>query len=256
MLSMLKVNIEKQYIEFKRYWMNTLIEVVSLYIVLMGLFLGFTFIGGQAENFNEKIEYVVASYVIWVVAISAMQAIGYEVFSDLQRGTLDQIYMTHLPVWQIMLARMVGNVLIRMIGIIILLILSMVSTGVYLHIDLITILPIFTITLISMFGIGFIVAGLCLVLKQVSNLLFISQFIVMTVVYIPLESAPYLKFFPFTLGVDMLKQSLLYEVNLLHFSVMDYTYLFLNSAVYFLLGIWIFLRCEHRALSKGILGKY
>lgn len=256
MLSMFKMNILKQYFEFKRYFFNTLLEVISLYIVLMGLLLGFSMVGGEVDHFEEKMEYVVAGYIIWIISYTAVQAIGYEVYNDLQRGTLDQLYMTPLPVWQIMLGRMVGNVMFRIVGVVLLLLLSMVTTGIYLYFDLLTLLPIFLVTLISMFGVGYMVAGLCLLLKQVSNLLMFSQLLMMSVIYIPLESAPYLKYLPFIYGVDLLKKTMLYEAHLIDFSLWQYGFLALNSLFYFILGIYCYSHCEKTALDRGILGKY
>ncbi|WP_170105241.1 ABC transporter permease [Desmospora activa] len=253
---MFKSNIFKQYIEFRRYLTNTLLELFIFYVILMALFLGFNTFAGQMDHFGEKIEYVVAGYLIWIFALTAMQSIGWEVYTDMQRGTMDQLYMTPISVWKILLSRMIGKVLIQSSGVALLTIVSMVTTGVYLNTDLISIIPILLLTLFSMFGIGFIVAGICILIKQVDNLLILFQFLLMSFVYIPIEKAPFLKYFPCIYGVDMLKQTMINHVSLWEFSVGDFAFLLVNSFVYFCLGVGLFRLCENTAIKKGILGKY
>ncbi|OYD09621.1 ABC transporter permease [Paludifilum halophilum] len=256
MLSMFKSNIFKQYIEFRRYLTNTLLEFFIFYMILMALFLGFNTFAGQMDQFGEKIEYVVAGYIIWIFALAAMQSIGWEVYTDIQRGTMDQLYMTPISVWKILLSRMIGKVLIQSSGVVLLTIASMVTTGVYLNVDLVGIIPILLLTLFSMFGIGFIVAGICILIKQVDNLLILFQFLIMSFIYMPIEKAPFLKYFPFIYGVDMLKQTMIDHVSLWEFSAGDFVFLLTNSFVYFCLGVGIFRLCEKEAIKRGLLGKY
>lgn len=256
MLSVLRSNILKQVIEFRRYLANSLLELFILYIILMALFLGFNIFAGQMDHFGEKIEYVIAGYIIWIFALAAMQSIGWEVYTDMQRGTMDQLYMTPVPVWKILLSRMIGNVMIRSLGVGVLMVASMVTTGIYLNVDFISMFPVLLVTLFSMFGIGFMVAGVCLLIKQVDNLLVLFQFLVMSFIYVPVEKAVFLQYLPFVYGVDMLKRILIYNVALWDFSLLDFMFLGANSLVYFCLGIGVFHLCEREAMRRGVLGKY
>ena len=88
----------------------------------------------------------------------------------------------------------------------ILLYLSMLTSGEWLNIDLISIIPIFILTCASMFGLSFIIAGLTIILKQIHAFLQIFQYVLAALTMISVSSSVIQLSLPFTKGIDMIRK--------------------------------------------------
>src|SRR5699024_9280195 len=184
--NLLKANTRKEYLELKRYWPNTLAMILTFYIIFLGMFFGIQLIGDpSAQDVNTQ--YAIVNYIFWFLAMLTMQSVGFEVTNEAMRGTLEQLSMSPMGMWRIMLTRLVSTTLIYFVILVGLLYLSMLTSGQWLNVDIITIMPILILTLISMFGAGFMIAGISIVLKQVQSFLQILQFIFAALTFIRLS---------------------------------------------------------------------
>jgi ABC-2 type transport system permease protein len=112
------------------------------------------------------------------------------------------------------------------------------------------------LTLISMFGLGLIIAGFTMILKQIQAFLQILQFLLAGLTFVPLSVAPFLAFFPFVKGIDMVREIMINGVTISEFAMADIAILVFNAVFYFGIGLFIFLRCERFAMQKGLLAHY
>ncbi len=238
----------------RRYLPNTISTVVTFYAIFLMFFLGIQVLGAP-ESAETNTQYVIVSTALWFLALMAMQGIGWEITLEATRGTLEQLYMSPIGAWRILLARMVGTVLVNLLIIVLMLFLSMATARQWLNLDLLT-LPILLLTITGMLGVGFMVAGLSLVYKQVDSLLQIAQFVFLAFVAVPLSALPLLELAPVVKGADMVRGVMVERTPLTGFSVFDWLSLGLNAAVYFLLGIFLYGRAERRAMNRGLLGQY
>ena len=172
------------------------------------------------------------------------------------RGTLEQLSMSPMGIWRIMVTRLFSSTLLNFIMIVGLLYLSMLTTGQWLNIDVIAIMPILILTLISMFGIGFMIAGISIILKQVQAFLQILQFILAGLTFVPLSVAPFLAYFPFVKGVDLVRDVMINGAILSQIGWANFGILGANAVVYIVLGLVFFLYCERVAMNKGLLAHY
>src|SRR5699024_9302872 len=117
-------------------------------------------------------------------------------------------------------------------------------------------IPIFLITFISLIGVGFMMAGLAIVFKQVQNFIQILQFILMGLVFVPLSAAPFLQLAPFVKGVNMIRDVMMANLSLLDFTLFDYLSLILNAIVYLVVGLFIYLQCEKIAMRKWVISQW
>ena len=255
LLNVMTANSRKIAIEMKRYLPNTISMVATFYFIFLAMFFGIKIIGdpGSAE---ANIQYAIVSNAFWFLAIVAMTSMGWEITAEATRGTLEQLYMSPMGTTLILLSRMVALIIVNLLIIALMLILVMWTAGQWLNLDLFTILPILVPTLVSMIGVGFIVAGLSIVYKQIQALLQIMQFIFLGLVFVPLSTAPWLELAPFVKGVDLTRQVMTEGLGLTQITPTDWLLLLLNAAVYFLLGVMIFKACERRAMNRGLLGQY
>ncbi|ADU28916.1 ABC transporter permease [Evansella cellulosilytica] len=254
-LNLMKANFKKEFIELKRYLPNTIALLATFYIIFLAAFFGIMFIGDPA-SFEANVQYSIVSVAFWSLTMTTMNFIGYAVITEAMRGTLEQLYMSPMGVWKIMLTRMLGQFVLQLLFMVILLFAAMATSGQWLSLNPMTTLPIIIITMISMIGVSYMIAGLAIIVKQIQAFLQIFQFVLMGLVFVPLSVAPFLAFAPFVKGVDMIRQVMIENLTLTQLPLADYGMLLLNSFVYLALGLLVYHLCEKQAMSKGLLGQY
>lgn len=254
-LNLLKANTRKEYLELRRYLPNTIAMLITFYVIFLGMFAGIQVVGDpSAADMNTQ--YAIVNYIFWFLAMAVVNQIGFEITSEAMRGTLEQLSMSPMGIWRIVTARLASSMLLNFVLIVILLYASMLTTGQWLNLDVVTIMPILILTMISMCGLGFIIAGMSIVLKQVQAFLQILQFLLAGLTFVPLSVAPFLAYFPFVKGVDMVRDVMIEGATITQISGMDFTILIVNAVVYFAVGLNFFLYCERVAMRKGLLGQY
>ncbi|MFA9560636.1 ABC transporter permease [Evansella sp. AB-rgal1] len=253
--NLLKANMRKEYIELKRYLPNTLAMIFTFYIIFLGMFFGISIVG-DPTTVDSNIQYAIVNYIFWFLAMMIVSDVGWQITNEAMRGTLEQLSMSPMGIWRILMARLMSTTVINFFMIVVLLYLSMLTTGQWLNIDVISLVPILLLTFVSMFGLGFIIAGISIILKQVQAFLQILQFILAGLAFVPISVAPFLTYFPFVKGVDMVRDVMINGVTLSQMAGMDFVILAANGIVYFLVGLVFFLYCERVAMSKGLLAHY
>ncbi|MDG5786017.1 ABC transporter permease [Evansella sp. AB-P1] len=253
--NLLKANTKKEYLELKRYLPNTLALVLTFYIIFLGMFFGIQIIGDPTTQ-DINIQFAIVNYIFWFLAMMVINNIGWQITNEAMRGTLEQLCMSPMGLWKIMLSRLIASTVINFILIIALLYLSMFTSGQWLNVDVLAIKPIFVLTIISMFGLGFIIAGISIILKQVQAFLQILQFILAGLTFVPLSVAPMLAFFPFVKGVDLVRDVMIDGVTLSQIAAVDFMILAFNAVFYFIGGLLFFFFCERVAMNKGLLAHY
>ncbi len=254
-LNVLRSNFSKIFIEMKRYLPDTISLIVTMYAIFLAMFFGITSIGNP-ETMDVNIQYGIVITVMWFLAIMAMQGVGYEINSEATRGTLEQLYMSPVPAWFILFSRMLAAILMNLVIYAIVLVAIMATSRQWLNFDFITLIPLFVFMTFCMIGVGFMIAGLALLFKQISSFLQIAQFAYFGLVAVPIGLSPFLEFLPIVRVASMVRESMIDGLTLTDFSGMDWTVLAVNSAIYFIVGVAVYKLAEARAMQRGLLGKY
>ncbi|MGP4066081.1 ABC transporter permease [Oceanobacillus sp. M65] len=254
-LNLFKANLRKEYLELRRYLPNTLAMIITFYVIFLGMFAGIQLIGDPSSQ-DVNTQYVIVNYIFWFLAMMVVNNIGWEITNEAMRGTLEQLCMSPMGMWRIMVTRLFSSTIVNIFMIVALLYLSMLTTGQSLNIDLVALIPILSLSLVSMFGLGFIIAGMSIILKQVQAFLQILQFILAGLTFVPLSTAPFLAYFPFVKGVDMVREVMINGATITQLGAGDFIILTVNGVVYFIVGLLVFLYCENVAMKKGLLAHY
>lgn len=253
--NVLKANTRREYILLKRYMPNTIAMLITFYVIFLGMFFGISLIGDPSTQ-DTNIQYVIVNYIFWFLAMVVVNDVGWQITNEATQGTLEQLGMSPVGIWKIMFSRLLSITIVYFIIIVALLYLSMFTAGQWLNVDIVSIFPILILTLISMFGLGLIIAGLTVIIKQIQAFLQILQFLMAALTFVPLSVAPFLAFFPFVKGIDMVRAIMINGVTLTEFAAADFAILIFNAVFYFGLGLFVFLRCERFAMQKGLLAHY
>ncbi|WP_243355655.1 ABC transporter permease [Bacillus litorisediminis] len=255
LLHLFNANLQREVIVLTRYWPNTVSMLITFYCIFLMMFFGIQIVG-DPTTMETNVQYVIVNYIFWYLAMLAMQNIGWVVSNEATLGTLEQLYMSPMGAWKILLARIIGDTIVHPGILVFLLLLSMWTAQTSLHLNAVSLLPVLMVTLFSMYGISFMIAGLAIIIKQINAFLQILQFVFMGLTFVPLSVAPFLEFAPFVKGVDMIRKMMIDGAALSSFSVLDYVSLLVNAAFYLLIGLLVFFKCEKTAMEKGVLGQH
>lgn len=254
-LNVLTANLRKVGIEMLRYLPDTISSVVTFYAIFLLMFWGIQLVAAP-ETVDASSQYLIVSVVLWFLALMAMQGIGWEITQEATRGTLEQLYMSPVGTWSILLARMISRVAIELVIVVLVLALAMLTARQWLTFDLMTLLPLLLLVVTCMIGVGFMVAALSLLFKQIQAFLQIAQFIFFALVAVPVGLSSWLELAPVIRGSSMIRRAMIEGITLTQFAASDWLLLAANAVVYLALGVLIYKLAERRAMQRGLLGQY
>ncbi len=243
-------------IELKRYPLNTLSSLATLYIVFLILFTGARYAQGLGVNlFGEGLEGLVVGYLVWTFAIIAYSDLSWELMREAQQGTLEQLYMSPQGFRFVSASWIVASFLVSLVWIAALLGLMMLTTGRVLRFPVGTVLPLLLLTVAPVYGIGFAMAGLALVYKRIQAFFQILQFVFVALVALPAD-APWGKALPLALGTRLLGRAMADGETLATLPPLDLLALAGTAAFYLLVGVAVFRVFEGIAKDRGLLAHY
>lgn len=250
-----RANFLKYVIELRRYLPNTLSMLLTFYAIFVFMLLGVRFVGDPGAA-DENVRYLLVANGFWFLLMLGVNSMGWELTNEALRGTLEQLYMNTVPVWLILFFRMLASFIVNLVMLAVLTALSMLTAGQWLTIDVVALAAILPGTMLGVMGLGFVVAGITIVYKQVNAVLQLLQFALMGVAFVPLSVSVFMQFAPAAKGIDMVRKVMAEGVPLSAFTAADWGALLLNGVIYFGIGLVVFKLLERRAMRRGLLGHY
>ena len=246
----------KSWIMFRRYFFNSLGGLGTLYAIFLVIFLGYKgIVGSAAPNLGTSIEGILVGYILWYLALSAYQDVAYTIQIEARQGTLEQLYMSvHGFGWVVGFQQII-NAFYSLLTAGILAFFLMLTTGKWLNIDLLSLLPLLTLELICFAGVGFALGGLMLIFKRIDSFMQIVQFVLIFFVAAP-PSNWLLRLMPGTLGADLIQRVMNGGETLLQLAWQDLLLAAGIALSYLLLGVATYRICERKAMRCGTLGHY
>jgi len=251
-----RVILFRNIIELKRYAFNTASMLVSLYVMFMILFYGAQRLGGAAIAAGDTLEGLLVGYLLWTMAIMAYSELSWDLNSQAQVGTLEQLYISPIGFSRLNAFSLLCNLVLQFGYAAIILVVLMVSTGKYLNVDLLSIIPIFILALMSAYGIGFAVGGLALIYKRIQAFFSIFQFVFLAFLTAPWSQFPWARFLPLSMGNFLLREVMVHGKAIWELDPVNMFILVATGLVYFGLGVFAFSLSERIARDKGLLGHY
>lgn len=242
------------WIELTRYAFDTVSSLVAMYMLFLVVFFGIQGVGGVTEG--QTLSSIILGFNVWVLLMFAYSSVASGLVGEAQTGTLEQLAMSPHGLLNTVLIRFWIAFLFVFIQITILLNLAMVTTGHWLHLDLLSVIPLLLMTGTAILGIGLVMGGLALVFKRVQNVSGLLQFGLIALVAAPVDQFPALKLVPVSLGYQLLNRVMVDEVAITDLPAGDLGILVGGAAVFLLVGALIFKAMEARARDRGLLGQY
>jgi ABC-2 type transport system permease protein len=246
----------KALIEMKRYMFNTVSGFITMYIVFVLLFFGAKAIGGAGFQTGDSLEGLVVGYMVWLFALLAYQDLAWSISTEAEIGTLEQLYLSPAGFSWVNFSFMAARFVVNLIWMALILLVMMLTSGYWLHIDLVSLLPLIVVTVAACYGFGFMMGGLALIFKRIQSSFQILQFVFVAFVAVPVNHYVWIKYLPLAMGNSLLRRVMIEGARLWHLPAADLLVATVVGLGYFLLGLAIFGRCINVARDRGLMGHY
>jgi ABC-2 type transport system permease protein len=243
-------------IEMRRYVFDSISGVVTIYGFFLLLFFGAKTFGGGRPGFGDTLAAVIVSFALWAFTTFCLSTLTFELTQEAQLGTLEQLGMSPFGLAQVLLARVLTLLVVYFGIMMLLLVLMMATTGRWLNLAPMSTLPLLVLTIVGVIGLGFVLGGVAIVFKRVTQALQVWQIAVFGLIAAPVNRVPFMKYLPLTWGATLLRRVMVDGVSLTAMPARDVLFLVLNTAFYFALGLFAFKRFEGVARERGLLGHY
>ncbi|TVQ20892.1 MAG: hypothetical protein EA382_14325 [Spirochaetaceae bacterium] len=239
-------------IERVRYIGDTVSSILTIYVVFLVVFYGFRGLAGP-ELPEARLEVLLLVYLSWLFALTALQTFADEVSQEMQRGTLEQLYLSPYGVWTILIVRAFVELLWSFVLVGVILFLIMWTTGVWVPVLNIRALGPLLIAIPGLWGVGIAFGGLILINKRAQGLLQILNFGLIGLVAVDAYPLGVASFLPFAAGSSTMRAVLLSDALP---SASWLAFLAAVSAAYLLFGAVVYRVFEGIAKRRNLLGQY
>ena len=243
-------------IEMRRYAVDTISGIVTIFGFFVILFFGARAFGGGRPGFGNTLAALVVSYALWSLVQFTLSTLTFELTQEAQLGTLEQLGMSPFGLVRVLLARVLTILTVYVGMTIVLLVLMMATTGRWLNLAPLSTLPILGLTILGVEGLGFMLGGVAIVFKRIQQVMQAWQIVVFGLIAAPVNRVPFTKYLPLTWGATLLRRVMVDKASITSMPAGDVLFLVANSVFYFGLGILVFRRFERVAREQGLLGHY
>ena len=251
----------KRFLLLVRYPVNTIAQLVSVYMFFAVVFFGGQAAAGQLQGggaaaLGGTFDGIIVGWFLWTMSLTAYFSLVQTATNEAQWGTLEQLYMSPYGFGTVMISQVVAFVIESLLwggGI---LALMLLTTGRALSVDLLTVVPVSLFGLLSVVGISFAFGGLALVYKRIENVTQLVQFVLIGLIAAPVAEIDALGYLPLVESAGLLQRAMQDGVRLWEFPVADLATLVGTGLGYFLLGFLAFRYAGRVARSRGVLGHY
>ncbi|WP_256299438.1 ABC transporter permease [Haloarchaeobius salinus] len=253
-LGFLRQSARKRVVLLRRYPVNTLSQLGTVFLVFLVLFFG-----GQAlapAAIGDTLGGLIVGYLLWSMSLTAYSGLSWNVTREAQWGTLEQLFMSPFGFGRVMLAKTVVNLAEAFLWGVATLAFMLLVTGQSLTLDPLTVLPLGLLALLPAVGVGFVFGGLAIRFKRIENAFQLVQFLFIGLISAPVAEYPVLKWLPLAQGSYLLRRAMADGVALWELPPAEVAVLLITAAVYLGLGYAAFTYCQRWARREGVMGHY
>lgn len=255
MIQVLRGMVRSELIDFKRYWLNATSGIVTLYAIFLLIFFGMrSFVAGP--TLGDETTSLIVSYWMITLTMLAFEAAGWYLSNQAQVGTLEQLYLSPYGPGIVLFGKMVAGIVFSLIFNIPFLFMLMLTTGRWLNLDIVSMLPFVLFALLQGFGIGLGMGGLVLIHKRISGMFQVMYMAFIAFVATPPDVSPLVRLMPLNQNWRLLRNVMGDGMRLWELPLGDVAYVALQTAVILLLGFGGYKLCERYAKEHGRLGQY
>lgn len=238
---------------------NMVTEVVGLFMV----FLGINFFIGSGTFNSEDLAFTLVGFCVWTYSISAISNMSYALREEQQQGTIEQMFMSSTPFAALLFGRTLSNFVSTTAVILLGGGTITLAFGLDLGLNW-RLVPVVGLTMFGLYGLGFVVAGLTMLFKNIlsfanliQNVLLFLNGAIVPVTAFPGWMTTATRALPSTLSIEVARMVTLDDLTLAAtWADGLLPLLVLHSLIWFVLGLSLYLMAERIARRKGLLGQF
>lgn len=243
---------EKQFVLYRRYFVNTLGGLAGNYVLFVLMFVGGRTVAPAL--IDDNLTGIIVGWFVWTMSFSSFQQSAQTLTREATWGTLEQMYMNPLGLFPVVAARIVVQLLFTLATGALMLVALMATTGHWIVIDPITVFPLAFVTMASATGLGFAFGGLALIYKRISSLFLVVQFLLLAAIGTP--EATITNALPLSWGTALIIRTMEDGIVIWQLSALDLFGATLVAVGYLGFGYAVFGYSITIAKRRGIMGHY
>ena len=246
----------RRVIEMSRYPFDLLGGLVIFYIFFLMLFLGAKAFGGSDVATGDSLSTVAVGFVVFVLCQQAYQTIGNQLLLESTEGTLEQLAMSPVGLRRVLLVDFLAQSLVLVVSLGVVVFPIMLTTGRWLHLDPLSIIPLIAVTLTGVVGLGFAIGGIVIVAKRAQAAAQMIGFAFLLLLAAPVFEQPAFKLLPIAHGNALLGRVMVDGRSILDLGAGELLTLVAVNAAWLTLGLVVFGAAERKARDRALLGQY
>lgn len=180
--------LRRELIQMLRYPTELLSQALVTAIIFYGIFLGSAYMAG-GSLLGSRLSEIIVGYALWSLMLGAIGNMGWGISVEAQNGTLEQVCVGPLTLRTIFALRALTNLVYDLVLMVVAIFLIILLTGHTIHFSALELLPLALGIAVSI-GIGFLVAGVTILVKRSNQFLNLLQFLLLFLVMTPFTDLP------------------------------------------------------------------
>jgi ABC-2 type transport system permease protein len=257
MLNLFLIESRRQWLMFRRYPVESFTGALVFTILFFGLFTGARYLAGANADFEQRLDVVVAGYVLWLLTTGLFVGPGAQLTEDARVGILEQLFVSPHNFTVFTVVRLLSGLVQHLLLIVVVLVIICLITRTRLDYGAAELLP-FAAIIFAASGLGLMAASYAMLVRQVNAVLGIGQFLLLPLVAAPVQSiAGYGAWLTALLPINPASQLLQSELAAGHAATpAELAIALANGVGYFLLGALLLERASRRARRLAIIGSF
>lgn len=259
-LSIFIAEIERTFILMARYPYQYFLNIV---LIMIFLFAAIVPLIDKVSGFSIVDAFI--GFMMWNVVLGVMQTMGWQIQSESQFGTLENIMIASGGLLKLLLARslagLIQSVIVIFVEAFLIFLIFKVPFAKVSPLLSLNMIMLFLLSIVGMYGFGFILGGIGIVLKRIGAIaeLVNYMFLFSAGLLFPLSDAPRIiqdvgNFIPLSLGIDLMRKNYLGNGSIFQHDLAEFAIFCLQSLIYMIVGLVFFKLMIDFARKKGIIG--
>ncbi|MEZ3144260.1 ABC transporter permease [Halobaculum sp. MBLA0143] len=251
-VAFLRVTAEKRVALLRRYFLNSVMQVVTFLLMFALLFFG----GQQFAPtvVEDSLGGLIVGFFVWTMAAQAYNRVSKQVETEAKWGTLEQLYMSPFGIERVVFANslffITGSLGFGMIVLGLMVAISDTALSIPLGV-----VPLGLATIFPVIGLGLALGGLSLIYKKIGAITGLMQLFLVGFISLPLDANPVVAALPLTVGTRMLETTMR-AGTVTAVSPTMAGLLAAKLVVYVALGFGGLHYLQKVARQRGVLGQY
>jgi ABC-2 type transport system permease protein len=243
-------------VEMRRYGFDTLFQTAGVFLLFTLIFYGARSLGGPSVQHGDALASIVIGFVVLMLVVLSYASLATWVTMQATQGVLEQLAMSRFGLLNVLLAEYTAGMGVNLLMMGVMMLAAEAISGQWLHIDVLTLVPLTILLSLQVLGVGLLLAGAALVFKRIVSMMNLIQFAFLALIAAPVARVAWTKLLPISLVYDLIRRSTVDGASLRDFAASDLGLAVGTAAFYLLLGILAFRWMDRASRRRGLVGVY